>query len=94
VRWWRWVRTTVPSRDCATATLSTEESFLRLCIYSSPLISAEKCKGGQEIGNQRNTCRRSQLGSQLPARPPYCQTGYTKSIQLFYDWGRRIKPIL
>jgi hypothetical protein len=41
------VRTSA-SQNCATATLSTEEFFLgtQYCIYSSPLISAERCVGG------------------------------------------------
>jgi hypothetical protein len=32
---------------------------------------------GQEKDIQRNTCRQSQLGSQLPARSPYSWTGFT-----------------
>jgi hypothetical protein len=63
--------------DHATATLSTKESFLETSIDSSPLISTERCGGGeQEIKGQCNTYRRSQLGSQLPARP-ILPTGFT-----------------
>jgi hypothetical protein len=39
------VRTNV-SQNCITATLSTEEFFLRTQFYSSLLISAERCEGG------------------------------------------------
>jgi hypothetical protein len=45
------------SQNCATATVSTEEFFLRTqyTLYSSSLISAESVGGGQEIHSQRNT---------------------------------------
>jgi hypothetical protein len=46
-----------------------------LSIFSSPLISVVRC-GGQEIDGGCNAYRRSQLGSQLPARPPYSETGF------------------
>jgi hypothetical protein len=61
------VRTTVPSQNPATATLRTEEFFLRTQFFfiALPYISIEVWAGG--AGN-----RRSYLGSQLPARPPYC----------------------
>jgi hypothetical protein len=66
------VRTTVPSQNHATATLSTEESFLRtLYLELSPHISREVW-GGQEIDGQHDTNRQSQLDSQLPARTLYC----------------------
>jgi hypothetical protein len=73
------MRTSV-SQNCETATLSTEEF--------SPLISAEKYGGGgQDIEDQRDTYRRSQLDSQLLARPPKCKTVFTKSTLLFCDCG-------
>jgi hypothetical protein len=68
------VRTTVPSHNHATEILSTEEPFLHTRIYSSPLISALRC--GQEMDSQDNTYRWSQLGFQLPARPPNNKTGF------------------
>jgi hypothetical protein len=58
------VSTTVLSQNHATATLSTEESFLRTQYLSLP-----SCQQGQEIDGQRNTYRRSQLGSHLSDRP-------------------------
>jgi hypothetical protein len=68
------VRTTLPSQNHATVTLSSEEFFLRFSIFSFPLTSAERCgRGGHKIqlDGQCDTFTQSQLGSQLPARPPY-----------------------
>jgi hypothetical protein len=55
--------------------------FSGLSIYSSPLMSAVRSLrcgvGGQEIDGQQDTFKWSQLGSQLPARPPYSKIGFT-----------------
>ncbi len=63
----------------ATASLSTEEFFSRIQYLSLPShISREVWwEGGRgtEIDGQCNTYRWSHLGSQLPARPPYCNQG-------------------
>ncbi len=45
---------TSASQNCATATLCTWNSSSGLSIYSSPLLSAERC-GGQHIDGQHNT---------------------------------------
>jgi hypothetical protein len=79
------------SQNHVTAALITKGFSSQDSVYISPLISAERC-GGQEIDDQCNTYRWSQLGFQLPALPPYCIRFY-KSIQLFCDCGRLIKLI-
>jgi hypothetical protein len=85
---------TIALQNRVTATLSSEEFFLRTHYIYVALPSYQKISvgGGQEINSQLDTYRRSQLG-QLPAGPPYCRTGFTKPVQLFCDWGRQIKPI-
>jgi hypothetical protein len=55
-------------------------------ILGSPVTSLK-------IDSQRNTYKRSQLGFQLPARPLYYKTGFTKSIQLLLSLEIRIKAI-
>ncbi len=71
--------TTSVSQKRVGVTLS-DSVFIALPSYQQRAVG-----GKQEIDVQRNTCRWSQLGSQLSARPPYCKTGFLKSIQLFCD---------
>jgi hypothetical protein len=78
------VRFTV-SQKCATATLSTEEYFLLTQYFDiSPHMSRE-VRGVGQVGQTVNAiliCRQS-LGSQLPARPPYCKTGFINQYNYF-----------
>jgi hypothetical protein len=62
-------------------------------IHSSHLITASEVQGGGGTGNtvdgQLDTYRRSQLDSQILAKPTYNEQG----LQLFCNWGRQIKLI-
>jgi hypothetical protein len=49
---------------------------------ASSQIRREVLKG-KEIDGQHNTYRLSQQDSQLPARPPYCKTGFTDLYNYF-----------
>jgi hypothetical protein len=80
----------VLSQNHATATLSTEEPFVRLGIYCSSLISASEMLRGQEIDCQRETYRQSELD--FSSQPDLHSTKQgLQSQQLFCDWGRQIK---
>ncbi len=65
--------------------------FSRLSIYSFPLISATRCWEVGGIDGQHDTYRLSQLGFQLPGRPPYNEIGFT--IFTIILWRGKINKI-
>jgi hypothetical protein len=76
-----------------TAALFTEELFHRTqCIKLSRHLCREVFlgEGGGWAGNRLSQRHISTVlaGFQLPARPPYYRTGFTKPIQLFFALGK------
>jgi hypothetical protein len=78
---------TVLQQCCVLRNLSSGIS-----IYSSPLISAERCAEGQEIDSQWDTyiCT-VPAGFSAPSQTSIQLDRVSKQKKLFYDWGRRIK---
>jgi hypothetical protein len=73
-------REPVPSQNRATATINTEEFFLKTqYLYLSCHISRE-VRGEQEIGGQRSTIRWSQLGFIANRKISILQTWFTNIL--------------